>query len=176
MKKFLALLCAALLLACAFASAEDASIVDFRDRFQLSGVLPEGYRFNRESENDISLLGKIVSEDPAAPSFEVSVFFNESYANVSSLKDMDEAALETIRQGFSEENDVQFDMIETATGNRLLVTREIGSDQDFLDFYTICLGYEIELTLLAAEGQSLSDAQINNCMEFMRTFDVLPLH
>lgn len=176
MKKFLALLCAALMLACAFASAEDASIVDFRDRFQLSGVLPEGYHFNRESENDVSLFGTITSEDPAAPSFEVSVFFNESYANVSSLKDMDEAALENVRQGFSEENDVQFDTIETASGNRLLVIREIGSDLDFLDFYTICQGHEIELTLRAAEGQSLSDAQINHCMEFMRTFDVLPLH
>ena len=72
MKKCLALLCAALLLACAFASAEDASIVDFRDRFQLSGVLPEGYRFNRESESDVSLQGKIVSDDPAAPSFEIT--------------------------------------------------------------------------------------------------------
>lgn len=176
MKKFLALLCATLLLACTFASAEDTSIVDFRDRFQLSGVLPEGYRFTRESEDDVSLLGRIVSDDPAAPSFDVCVFFNESYANVASLKDMDDAALESVRQGFSEENDVQFDTIETASGNRLLVIREIGSDLDFLDFYTICQGHEIELTLRAAEGQSLSDAQINHCMEFMRTFDVLPLH
>ena len=152
MKKIIALLCAALLLACAFASAEDASIVDFRDRFQLSGVLPEGYRFNRESESDVSLQGKIVSDDPAAPSFEINVFFNESYANVAGLKDLNDA------------------------GNRLLVIREIGSDLDFLDFYTICQGYEIELTLRAAEGQSLSDAQINHCLEFMRTFDVIPLH
>ena len=94
MKKLIALLCAALLLACAFASAEDASIVDFRDRFQLSGVLPEGYRFNRESENDVSLIGKITSEDPAAPYFEVCVFFNESYVNTASLKDLDDAALD----------------------------------------------------------------------------------
>lgn len=176
MKKCLALLCAALLLACTFASAEDASIVDFRDRFQLSGVLPEGYRFNRESESDVSLQGKIVSDDPAAPSFEINVFFNESYANVAGLKDLNDAELENVRQSFSAENDVQFDTIETATGNRLLVIREIGSDLDFLDFYTICQGYEIELTLRAAEGQSLSDAQINHCLEFMRTFDVIPLH
>ena len=112
MKKCLALLCAALLLACAFASAEDASIVDFRDRFQLSGVLPEGYRFNRESESDVSLQGKIVSDDPAAPSFEINVFFNESYANVAGLKDLNDAELENVRQSFSAENDVQFDTIE----------------------------------------------------------------
>ena len=176
MKKLIALLCAALMLACAFAAAENASIVDFRDRFQLSGVLPEGYRFTRESEDDVSLIGRIVSDDPAAPSFDVCVFFNESYAAVASLKDLDDATLEGIRQGFSAENEVQFDAIETASGNRLLVIREIGSDPDFLDFYTICQGHEIELTLRAADGQSLSDAQINNCLEFMRTFDVLPLH
>lgn len=176
MKKMIALLCAALLLTCSFASAEGASVVEFRDRFQLTGALPEGYRFTRESEDDVSLLGKIVSEDAAAPYFEVSIFFNESYTDTASLKDLDDAALESIRQGFSEENEVQFDLIETASGNRLLVIRETGSDEDFLDFYTICQGHEIELTLRAAEGQALTEAQISSGMEFMRTFDVLPLH
>ena len=172
MKKMLALLCAVLLLAasCAFA---DAPVVEFREKIQLGGSIPEGYRFTLLEQQELSMCGQVVSDDPAAPCLEVFIAFNESYAAAESLKDLDENAVNIIKQGFSEEYDVTFGQFETASGDSLLLIRDNGGR--FVDFYTVCLGHEIELTLFPAEGQTLTDAQVNSCLELMRTLDIVPV-
>ena len=53
--------------------------------------------------------------------------------------------------------------------------RETGADQDFLDFYTVRDGYEIELTLVAGEGvpgRVLTDEQVEKCLECMKTLTI----
>ena len=178
MKKILALLCAFLLLLSTAALAEGEPVVTFRDLFQLNGTLPEGYRFSLLSQSDNTLEGEILSDDPAAPKLKVYIAFNETYADKTSLKDLGDEALEIIKKGFSEENEVTFETFDTASGSSLLMIRETGSDLDFLDFYTVCLGHEIELTLCAgdeAAGHALTDAQITRCTELMRSLEIVPL-
>ena len=171
MKKFLALLCAALL-AVSFASADSADIVEFRDRLTLNGALPDGYRFFLKAQTDLSLEGEIASENGAAPVMEVYIAFNESVAQTESLKDLDETSLELIKQGFSTENNVAFELFDTASGDSILMIRETGGQ--FLDFYTVCLGHEIELTLFPADGQTLTDAQVSLFRDFIRSLDIQP--
>jgi hypothetical protein len=173
MKKILALLCTILLLAASCASAEGGTITEFRNRVQLNGTLPEGYRFSLLSQTELTLEGKIVSDDPAAPELQVYFAFNESYAHAESLASLDENEMELIRQSFTEEYAVSFSSMTTASGDNLLVTRE--NSNQFLDFYTVSLGNEIELILVPAENQSLTDAQITRWTEFVRMLDVLPL-
>lgn len=178
MKKFLMLLCAAMLF-CSCACAGSGAI-DYMDRFEMKGSLPDGYHHTIISMSDLNLEGDIRpdAEDPAAPWMTVYISFNESYASVQNLNDLDEGALDLIRQGFSDENSVAFDMIETASGIRLLVVRETGDDPDFLDFYTVYNGHEIELTLLAGEGVPdgvLTDAQVENCLKYVRTLEITPM-
>lgn len=178
MKKILALFCAFLLLAGSAALAEGEPVVTFRDLFELNGPLPEGYRFSLLSQTDTTLEGRILSDDPAAPVLNVFIAFNEAYADKASLKDLGEDALEIIKKGFSEENEVSFETLDTASGSSLLMIRETGSDLDFLDFYTICLGHEIELTLCAgdeAAGHALTDAQVSRCKELMSSLEIKPL-
>lgn len=172
MKKILALLCTVLLLtaSCAFA---DTPVIEFREKIQLSGSIPDGYRFTLLSQQDLSLSGRVSSDDSAAPFLEVYIAFNESYAAFESLKDMDESTLGLIMQGFADEYSVTIDRFETASGDSLILVRDNGGA--FLDFYTVSLGHEIELTLFPAEGQTLTEAQINSCLELMRTLDVLPI-
>ena len=172
MKKIIALLCALLLLAVSCACA-DSTIVEFNNTIQLNGNLPNGYQFALESQEAFVLEGAASSGDPAAPALEIYIGFNDSYAGIESLDKLDEASLEFIRQGFSEEYDVTFSQFVTASGDTLLTVRE--NNNNFLDFYTICLGYEIELTLFPAEGQTLSDEQISQWTEFVRTLDILPV-
>ena len=169
MKKIIALLCAVLLLAASCASAD--TVVEFRDRLQLNGSLPQGYRFTLLDQQDLMMSGQIVSENAASPLLEVYIAFNESYAAVTSLKDLDQATLDGIKQDFSMEYDVTFEQFETASGESLLLVRDNGGQ--FLDFYTVSLGYEIELTLFPAEGQTLTEEQINRCLELMRTLDIV---
>ena len=177
MKKLISiLLCAALLLACVSALAEDKAVIDFQNRIQFSGVLPDGYKCSILSQSDLTMECLIASENPAAPRMDIFISFNESYTGVASLADLDADSLERLKMGFSEENVVTFDNLKTDSGADLLVVRETGDDLDFLDFYTICLGHEIEFTLTAGEpGQALTDEQVSRCIEFMRDLSILPV-
>ncbi len=179
MKKLISiLLCAALLLACVSALAEDKAVIDFQNRIQFSGVLPEGYKCSILSQSDLTMECVIACDNPAAPRMNIFLSFNESYADVPSLADLDADSLERLKLGFSEENTVSFDALRTDSGADLLVVRETGDDPDFLDFYTICLGHEIEFTLIAgdeAPGLALTDEQVSRCIEFMRGLSILPV-
>lgn len=171
MKKIIALLCA-LLTAVSCACAESAPIVEFSGRLRLNGALPEGYRFTLVSQSDLALEGQIVSGDPSAPVLEVFIAFNESYAQVSSLQDLGDDTLEIVKQGFASENEVGFGSFDTASGDSFLMVREAAGA--YLDFYTVCLGHEIELTLFPADGQTLTDAQAALWQECVRTMDIIP--
>lgn len=173
MKKIIALLCAVLLLASSCASAENA-VVDFRGRLRLACALPEDYSYAEQSSDDGSLLGQIASGDPAAPVLAVSVAFNdnEAYISAESLKDLSKEALESIREDFSEDSNVAFDTLTAASGASLLVVRE--DNGRFLDFYTVCLGYEIDLTLFPAEGQTLTEDQVQQWMKVLQTVEIAP--
>ena len=93
MKKILALLCAVLLLAASCASAEGGTIVEFRDKIQLNGALPQDYHFSLIAQADDTLEGQLVSDNAAAPVFEIYIAFNDSYAQAGSLKDLDQEAI-----------------------------------------------------------------------------------
>ena len=114
MKKLISLLlCAVLLLTCVSAFAQDKTSIDFQNRMQFSGVLPEGYRCSILSQSDLAMECAVACEDPAAPRLNVYVSFNESYASVNQLSDLDAESLERLKIGFSEENTVTFDMFKT---------------------------------------------------------------
>ena len=174
MKKTIALLCALLLLAASCASA-DGTVVEFHDKLLLNGTLPEGYSYAQSSLDDNMLFGNITSGDPAGVSLEICISLsdNASYIVAESPKDLSEEELNLIKQPFENESNVVFDQLTTASGDNLLVIRETGGQ--FLDFYTVCLGYEIELTLFPAEGKLLTEEQINRCLEFIKTLDVVPI-
>ncbi len=169
----IALLCALLLLTASCVSAEDATIAEFRDMIQLNGRLPDGYSYSPGETTDLTMTGTVRSADSSAPSLVIFFGFNESYSGVESLDRLDKTSLEIIRQGFSGEDDVTFSMFDTASGDQMLCVRE--NNGRFLDFYTICLGYEIELTLTPANGKTLTDAQIKSWTEYIRTVDILPI-
>lgn len=174
MKKIIALLCALLLLTLSCASAAGTS-VEFHDRFLLNGTLPEGFSYAQETLEDNMLFGKIASADPAAPRLEIYINFvdDNSYIAAESPKDLGEDELNLIKEKFLDESNVTFDTLITASGDNLLVVRETGGQ--FLDFYTVCLGYEIELTLFPAEGKPLTEDQVNKCLEFIKTLDIVPI-
>lgn len=173
MKKIIALLCALLLLAVSCACA-DSPVVDFNNVIRIDGKLPAGYSFSLNSTpSDISLEGTAASEDPAVPSLAVCIAFNESYAGYENLKALDENSLNLVKASFTEEYSVSFEMLDTSAGDTLLVVRE--NNAQFVDFYTVCLGYEIDLTLVPADGKTLTDAQINSFLEFIRNMDIVPV-
>ena len=182
MKKLISiLLCLSLLCGCAVSLAESAAnqfTATVRDRFRLVGPLPEGYQYSIVSQDDLTTRALITSEDPAAPEMTLIISYNESYGDIQRLNDLPDDQLELIKTGFSEMNEVTFDLRETSHGTRLLVVRETGADQDFLDFYTIYLGHEVELRLAPGKGASdptLTEEQIQKCISFLSDLEFTPI-
>ena len=68
--------------------------------------------------------------------------------------------------------------METALGTKLMVVKEIVDGVDYVDFYTIYKGYEIEFVLTqpqATAGQPITDEQIQTAVKFLSDLDFIPV-
>jgi len=186
MKKLLALsLCLALLLGCAAALAETAekvytgeSAID--DQFVIKWVAPEGYEeTNVQSGNPGSLIAALMPSEANGdkPFMVMSVAFDEQYAEVARLNDLSEEALAQIENTFKEEDEVEISYMETAHGTKLMVIRETKDTTDFIDFFTIYQGYQIEfvMTQVREDGQAyITDEQIQTAIQFLSDVEFVP--
>ena len=95
MKKMIAMaLCLALVLSCAAGLAETAEktnigTVNINGTFEAHCTLPEGYTMETESEENGGLVSMITSSDPTKPVLILSIMFDEMYADVEKLNDLD---------------------------------------------------------------------------------------
>ena len=176
MKKFLAfLLCLSMLLGCAaLAETEKASlgVVNVNCAFELKCALPEGYSLKVLFSETHFCLASVNPEDETKPTLMISVAYNELYSDVERINDLDEETLKRIEDSFRDEDDVEITSMETAYGTRLMVVKEVSDSVDYLDFYTIYKGYEVELVLIHAnEGESITEAEILMAVKFLSEMD-----
>ena len=176
MKKFLAiLLCVSMLLGCAaLAETEKASlgVVNVNGAFELKCALPEGYSLEVLFSETHFCLASVNPEDETKPTLMISVAYNELYSDVERINDLDEETLKRIEDSFRDEDDVEITSMETAYGTRLMVVMEVSDSVDYLDFYTIYKGYEVELVLIHAnEGESITEAEIQMAVKFLSDMD-----
>ena len=182
MKKMTAMiLCLVLALSCAAGLAEAAEktnigTVNVNGAFEARCVLPQGYTLETESEENGGLISMITCEDPAKPTLMLSIMFDEMYADVEKLNDLDDEAVAYIESTFTDEYNVDISYTETAYGTKLMVVKEL--EGMFADVYTIYQGYEFEFVLLpTAEGgaESLTEEQIQLVIEFLSNLDFVPV-
>ncbi len=104
----------------------------------------------------------------------ISVAYNELYSDVERINDLDAETLQEIEASFREEDDVEINYMETAYGTRLMVVKEVSDGVDYLDFYTIYKGYEVELVLIHDnEGESIpiTKTEIQMAVKFLSDMD-----
>ena len=185
MKKTIALLLAlVLMLGCAAVLAEDAAgnekqemgTVDLNGSFTIKGLIPEGYTYVvEELSPGVFINAKLVKEnDPAAPYLTIQVYLADNYDPGTRLNDVDEETLREIEESFIEQAEVEIDYTETAHGTKLMKVTEVGNDPDWIAFYSIYEGYEIELTIHAAEGSEngeLSEETVEKAIRFLSDMD-----
>lgn len=71
-------------------------------------------------------------------------------------------------------NDVEISYGETTYGTKLLIAKEVGDDHDFVDILSVYEGYFIEFVMSPnpkAKNQTLSDEQIEMCINFLSELD-----
>ena len=176
MKKTLAiLLTLALLLGCAAAAAETAektylATVDMNGAFGLQCTLPEGYSIVEVESTGATYIAMFTA-DNGRPLLTLSIAYNELYSDVFRMNDLEAEALALIEETFKAEDDVKISYTETAYGTKLMMIQEADGSVDYVDFYSVYLGYEIEIVVVAQDENGLTDAQIQMAVDFLSDLD-----
>ena len=181
MKKLLILaLSLALILCSVSALAETAEKEDLGNlgTLNVNGVyaiksrIPEGYTYELYSSDELGLIAFLRSEDNSLLVC-ISIAYNEEYADVERLNDVDELDYSLIKESFEEMDDVTFDEKETGYGTKLLVVTD--ASKRFVDIYTIYKGYEHEFVLVRDNGESeVTDADVQMLVDFITDIDFIP--
>ena len=186
MKKIAALmLCLALLLGCAAmaetAEKEFTGELTVNGKFTARWIAPENYAATEVQSGEGGFMILALEPDeahPDQPMMLVSIAPDELLTDVERLNDLDDAALVQIEATFREEDEVEISYMETSHGTKLMVVKETADGIDYVDFYTIYLGYEIELVLTQNEtkaGEPITDEQIATVVQFLSDMELEPV-
>ena len=181
MKKIIAIILGLAMLLCAVSAVAADKVtlgtVSMNGAFRLQSELPEGYTLTPMDVTPDQYNALIASEDPAKPAMQLSIAFDEAYADVERLNDMDDEALALLEQSFIDDDpEVEITYGETGYGTRVLVAKHDTEDEDYIDFFSIYRGYCVEFVLLPAkEGdRNLDDEAIATCVSFLTNLDFIP--
>ena len=183
MKKLIALvLCVMMLSGCVSAMADEADktnlgTLEVEDAFTLQCVLPAGYKVDVMYDNPDYHVAIIYSEDESKPQMYLSVAFDELLADVERLNDLDDEALAQVEQTFREEDEVEITHMYTSHGTNLLMVKEVENGISYVDFYTIYLGYQIEIVMnygTGFEDRQITEKQIEMAVDFLSDLDFIP--
>ena len=183
MKKIIALLLAlALTLSCAAVLAEaaeektDMGTIDFGGKFIIKGKIPEGYTLIEEEKMEHVFINALLKNenDPTAPYLTIRVYQEETFEPGTRMNDLDEETLKWLESTYTAEADVKIEYAETGLGTKLMQVTEVGEDPDWVAFFSVYEGYEIELTIWASdvsvEGK-LTDEVLQKAITFLTEMD-----
>lgn len=185
MKKIIALILGLSMLFCTvFAMAEENTEKDTLGRVTLNGAftlqctIPEGYEIggdvNQYFEGD-ALTVSFKSEKEGAPTMQLSIAYDEMYSEVDRMNDLDEEALSLLEESFIEQDpDVEISLGETGYGTLLMIARLSEVYGNAVDFFSIYKGYCVEFVLGPAEGYTLTDEQVQKCIDLLTDLDFVP--
>ncbi len=185
MKKIISmLLCLALVLGCAASLAEadtaakiNLGTLDVNGVFTLQCALPEGYEVNTLPADGDLVLAFITCEDPTKPNMVLSVAFDETYADVDRMNDLDEEALAVLEETYIAMDDtVEISYGDTGYGTRLLIARQTATDPNYIDFLSVYKGYFVEFVMIAGEegDGKLTEEQVAMSIDFLTELDFIP--
>ena len=160
------------------AEKEQMGTLNVNGEFSLQCELPKGYSMQLINTLGSTITAFITSEDSEKPVLQLSIAFDELFANVDRMNDLTDEALHGLEETFTAMNDVEISYKETAYGTKLLVAREVGDDTDFVDILSVYKGYSIEFVMMpnpGAKNQTLTDDQVQMCVDFLSELDFVPV-
>ncbi len=188
MKKFLSiLLCLTLALGCAMAFAEEEApakvnlgTISINGAFMLQCGMPEGYEVQPVKADRDQVIAILSSKDPEKPVLYLSVAFDEAYADVDRMNDLDEEAFELLEKSFTDvDPTVEITYGDTGLGTRLLIAMQNGEEEyNYIDFLSVYKGYFVEFVMvpsMTATSKILTEEQMSRCIDFLTDLDFIPV-
>ena len=156
----------------------DLGVIDINGAFSLQCKLAEGYTIQTVKSASDQLVAVVSSEDLTKPVLQLSIAYDEAYANVDRMNDLDEEAFAALEKTFTDDNPmVEITYSDTGLGTRLMIAKQSDSGFDFLDFMSVYKGYFVECVMVPsaeAEERKLTDEQIQMCIDFLTDLDFVP--
>ena len=153
-------------------SKESLGSLTVNGEFALQCRLPEGYEIQVVNMRNTKIVASVTSKDAKKPVMYLSIAYNEMYSNVDRLNDLNADDLKALEDTFTQMNDVEITYRETAYGTKLMVVRERGNDTDFVDFFTVYNGYNVEFIVTPGTGaKELTNEQIKTSIDFLTDLD-----
>lgn len=186
MKKIIAVfLCLAMVLSCTAGLAEQTrektniGTISVNGAFVLKCAVPEGYSVQPVYQDDDQVIAMVASEneDDGRPQMILSVAFDETYADVDRMNDLDEEQLAILEQTYTDQDStVELSYGETGLGTRLLIARQSGQEEmNYVDFLSVYKGYFVEFVVVpTTEDGILTDEQFAMCVDFLTELDFVP--
>ena len=159
-------------------SAESLGRLTVNGEFDLTCKLPATYSLQVVNKRGSSIVASILSTNITKPQMYLSIAFDETYSGIDRMNDLSAEELAVLENSFTEMNEVEISYRETGYGTKLLVTREVGGDTDFVDILSIYKGYFIEFNMTPspkAANQTLTEKQIQMCIDFLTNLDFTPV-
>ena len=151
--------------------------LDVNGAFTIQCKLPEGYKLDVLMSTGSRIVGSVIPKDADKPRMLLTITYDEMFSDKERLNDLTDEEVETLKASFTDLNDVEFSEMETSHGTKLLVAKETGEDDDFVDFISLYKGYSMEFVLTNEAGtssQTLTDDQIKMCVDFLSDLDFIP--
>ena len=153
-------------------------VIDINGAFSLQCKLPEGYTIQPFKSTSDQMVALVSSEDAEKPVMQLAVAFDEAYAHVDRLNDLDDEALAVLEKTFTDvDPTVSISYGDTGLGTRLMIAHLSDNGHHYLDFMSIYKGYFVECVLVPsfeAREQVLTDNQIQMCIDFLTEMDFVP--
>ncbi len=191
MKKVIALAMCMMMLFSLAAYAETAEkesmgVLNVHGAFDLKYALPEAIELAVFLSDESCLIAAAGSYDEAKPALLISIAYNDLYSDVERLNDLDADSYVAIMDSFMEEDKVEISVMTTAYGTEVIVVKEADESTDYVVFYTIYKGYEIEMVMTHVmpleEGEEapeelipVTDEEIRMAIQFLSDMDFEPV-
>jgi len=184
MKKILSMILSlVLLLGCVAVSAEETAAkvplgtIDINGAFTLQCGIPEGYTPTPVVATTDLIIATLTSEDPEKPMMTLSVSFDETYADVERMNDLDAEALARLEETFTiVDPTVEITYGETGLGTTLLIARQSEETPNYIDFLSIYKGYFVEFVLTPSATDSdreLTEEEMKIAVDFLTDLDFI---
>lgn len=153
-------------------------VIDINGAFSLQCKMAEGYSIEPLKSTSDQMIARVASEDKNKPVLQLSVGFDEAYAAVDRLNDVDDETLVKLEKTFTDVDPmVEISYGDTGLGTRLMIVRLTENGMDYLDFMSIYKGYFVECVMspsFEAEDKTLTEEQIRMCIDFLTEMDFVP--
>ena len=146
--------------------------------FELTCKIPEGYKLQVVDLRGESIIASVTSEDITKPQMYLSIAYDELYGDVERMNDLSEDDLAVLEESYTSEYQVEIEYRETGYGTKLMVVKEVGNVESFVDFLSVYKGYLVEFNLTPNPkmvSQILTDEQIQMCIDFLTNVDFNPV-